>query len=111
MKRIGWILSLVIALAMGISAPTAIGQQKKAPAASKKAAADTGSDKKASSDLIDINSADEATLRTLPGIGAAYSKKIIENRPYRAKNELAQKKIIPAATYEKIKDKIIAKQK
>jgi competence protein ComEA len=61
--------------------------------------------------VIDINTATETELRTIPGIGEAYAKKIIAGRPYRAKNELVQKKILPQGVYDKVKDQIVAKQK
>ncbi|QJR14444.1 ComEA family DNA-binding protein [Usitatibacter palustris] len=74
--------------------------KKPAPAATAPAAA-----------LMDINSASAKELATLPGIGEARATAIVKGRPYKGKNELADKKIIPESVYEGIKDKIIAKQK
>jgi DNA uptake protein ComE-like DNA-binding protein len=61
--------------------------------------------------LMDINSASVKDLQSLPGIGDKRAADIVKNRPYKGKDDLVQKGIIPEAVYTKIKDQIIAKQK
>jgi DNA uptake protein ComE-like DNA-binding protein len=119
-------LALLTALmfAVGAALPATVAAQSTPPKAEKSdaktgktdakstksdaKAADKSTDKKHA--LIDINSAPASELETLPGIGEAYSKRIVDGRPYKGKDELVQKKIVPQATYDKIKDHIIAKQ-
>ncbi|MGO9673633.1 MAG: ComEA family DNA-binding protein [Methylocella sp.] len=81
------------------------------PAASTAAPAPSAAKAAAPATLLDINSASEAELQALPGIGDKRAADIIKNRPYKGKDELVQKKIIPAGVYAKIKGQIIAKQK
>ena len=93
-------LVLVATLLFGMM-PANAWQAKPAP----KAAATTSS-----TALVDINSATKDQLKALPGIGDAYSQKIIDGRPYAMKTQLKSKGIVPAATYDKIAALIIAKQ-
>ena len=90
-------------------APAPAASDKMAPAAKTTAPASTTG--VAKTDLLDINSATAEQLDALPGIGKAYSAAIIKGRPYKGKDELVQKNILPQKTYDGIKDKIIAKQK
>jgi len=106
---------IVVALmfAITLSAPSAFAADKKSkdkPAAVQKAEADKKKDAPAPGGLVDLNTASKQELMAISGIGEAYSDKIIAGRPYKNKTQLKTKGNIPAHVYEKIKDKVIAKQ-
>jgi competence protein ComEA len=100
--------SLTIWLTLGLLAGAAGGQLAATPLTAHAMMAQTTPP--SASSLVDINSASKAELSALPGIGDVYSQKIIDGRPYKTKTDLVNKKIIPQATYTKIRGLIIATQ-
>jgi competence protein ComEA len=126
MKTLLALAAMLASVSLAFANPTTgslsgekLAQKEAAPATTKSDATKTDATKSdtkkaetsSKTALIDINSATEKELDTLPGIGEARAKAIVKNRPYKGKDELVQKKIIPQSVYDGIKDKIIAKQK
>jgi competence protein ComEA len=102
-------LTIAILVAFGLISASPLLAQTAKPGTSPKPAATAPT---APAKLIDINRASKKELMTLPGIGDAYADRIIKNRPFKGKDDIESDKVgVPQATYDKIKDLIIAKQK
>ena len=118
MQRIFAILIAAIA-SIGIAFAQAPAKDTKKAEPAKEMKADAKKDAKAEApkadakkaDLMDVNSASEKELASLTGIGEVRAKAIVKHRPYKGKDDLVTKKVIPQKVYDDIKDQIIAKQK
>ncbi len=105
--------TLLVLAAVAVTAPTVSAQAGKATKAAAAAVAKPAAaamPAAAAAAPIDLNRATAAELEAIPGIGKAFSAKIIGGRPYANKAQLVQRKILTQALYDKIKDLVIAKQ-
>jgi len=98
----------LLSAALLLAAPVFLSVPSTLVAQSTKTAKPTASTAAATGDKLDINTATADQLKAMPGIGDAYSKRIIDGRPYTAKNQLVSRGILPQGVYDKIKDQIIA---
>lgn len=96
-----------LALGTALASPALAGTQAAAPATHPKSHPATHAAKPAA-ELLDLNTATEAQLVALPGVGEAYAKKIIAGRPYKSKDELVHRKIVPESVYKEFSEKVVA---
>lgn len=108
---VSMLLSAGLSFAADAKAPVkAPGDGAKSAVAKESVPAKSADAKASKGAPIDINSATDAELKAIPGVGDAFAAKIIAGRPYANKTQLKSRKIIPVPLYEQIKDKIVAKQ-
>ena len=104
------LLGVVATLGIAAAAQTAAAPAKSATPASKSTTAVPVAKKPVASKIVDINTASVDELKALPGVGDAYAQKIVDGRPYKGRNELLDRKIVPADVYSKIRLSVKARQ-
>jgi DNA uptake protein ComE-like DNA-binding protein len=104
----GLLLSSGAALAQGSAQKAAEPARTTAQSAAQQQA---GQQRAPAAEKLDINSASAEELEKLEGIGPVRAAAIVKGRPYKGKDDLVRRKIVPQSVYDKISDRIIAKQK
>lgn len=111
--RTNWkpgLLNLIVAATMSSAAVSATAADDHRPLLLAQAPAATAPGAMRAADRMDVNSASESDLATLPGIGEVRAKAIVKGRPYGRKDDLVKKNVLSEGVYEKIQERIIAKQ-
>jgi DNA uptake protein ComE-like DNA-binding protein len=112
------LIAALASLGLAFASTSALAQKAETPKDAKKVEAKKADAKKVeapkadakAAEPMDINTASEKELASLKGIGDVRAKAIVKGRPYKGKDDLVAKKIVPQNVYDDIKDQIIAKQ-
>jgi DNA uptake protein ComE-like DNA-binding protein len=112
------LIAALASLGLAVASTSALAQKAETPKDAKKVEAKKADTKKMeapkaetkAAEPMDINTASEKELASLKGIGEVRAKAIVKGRPYKGKDDLVAKKVVPQNVYDDIKDQIIAKQ-